>query len=89
MSCENFNSSSVPSCKVDGVLCELFNNGTCGNMSYTFEDEWTTETVVSQFDLVCDRESRRDNMQTASLLGLMIGSFVFGNLAGPFSSFCL
>ena len=89
MSCENFNSSSVPSCKVDGVLCELFNNGTCGNMSYTFEDEWTTETVVSQFDLVCDRESRRDNMQTASLLGLMIGSFVFGNLAGLFSSFCL
>ena len=89
MDCLNLNRTSVPSCKVNDAFCDLFNAENCENVSYAFEDEWTTETVVTKFDLVCDQESRRDNMQTASLLGLMIGSFVFGNLAGPVSSYRL
>ena len=87
MNCSNLDLTSVPSCNITDAFCDLFNANNCENVSYAFEDEWTTETVVTKFGLVCDRESRRDNMQTASLLGLMMGSFVFGNLAGPFSSY--
>ena len=87
MDCLNLNRTDVPSCKANDAFCDLFNAKNCENVSYAFEDEWTTETVVTKFNLVCDQESRRDNMQTASLLGLMIGSFVFGNLAGTFSSY--
>ena len=86
MNCENLDLKNVSSCKVNEEFCNLFDEGKCDNVSYTFVDEWTTETVATQFNLVCDRESRRDNIQSASLLGLMIGSFAFGNLAGPFSS---
>ena len=109
MNCDNLNYTSVPSCKANEEFCKLFNAGNCTNTSYSFEDNWTTETVTTQvrfqayfqfdhpnpgticfenlfkFDLVCERESRRDNMQTGSLLGLMVGSFVFGNLAGSYS----
>ena len=87
MNCTNLDLTSVPSCNITDAFCDLFNANKCENVSYAFEDEWTTETVVTKFGLVCDQESRRDNMQTASLLGLMMGSFVFGNLAGPFSTY--
>jgi len=51
------------------------------DQGYVYDDSIFTETIVTKFDLVCDRSNLKSFSTSAYELGSLIGSTVFGNLA--------
>jgi len=68
-------------CNQTELFCKEYDAGTCDQIQFSFNGNWTTETLVTQFGLVCKQKKYLDNINSASLAGLMIGALVFGNLA--------
>ena len=56
----------------DGVTCDLYN--------YTFDTVVFEETVVTQWDLVCDNSHYDSTISSLSLGGLLLGALSFGYL---------
>ena len=48
---------------------------TCADSSTDFD------SVVFQFDLVCDKSTMVEVVQTVFLFGALVGSFIFGPIA--------
>jgi len=74
------NRTECPTTKInsDGENSEMW----CERWDYDRSD-WP-ETVVSQFNLVCDRDYLRSMSQSLYMAGIMIGSFVSGLLSDRF-----
>ena len=53
-------------------------------MTYQFNGNWTTETIVTEHNLVCQDADVVGNINTVSLGGLMVGAFIFGNISGKY-----
>lgn len=73
-------------------LCDLWaefkaQNGT-SNVSCSFDTTYYTHTIVSEWELVCDRKYLADMTQTVHMLGSIFGFFggVFGDTFGRRSS---
>ena len=47
MACENV---QIPQsiCNQTEIFCAAFNEGTCGNITYDFNGNWTSQTLVTQ-----------------------------------------
>ncbi|XP_078518461.1 uncharacterized protein LOC144783270 [Lissotriton helveticus] len=52
----------------------------CQN-GWEYDQSTFTSTIVTQWDLVCDRQSWREFAQSIYMAGVLIGAFVFGGLA--------
>uniref|UniRef100_A0A7M4FSY6 Solute carrier family 22 member 13 n=1 Tax=Crocodylus porosus TaxID=8502 RepID=A0A7M4FSY6_CROPO len=55
------------------------------NSTEKCRDGWvyvsSEETLITKFDLVCDRKEQTDISQSIFMLGLLIGAFIFGSLS--------
>ncbi|XP_047515957.1 organic cation transporter protein-like isoform X1 [Pieris napi] len=57
-------------------------NSKCTNCTeYKYDHSVFGETIVSQWDLVCDREWLKNATQTIFMLGILVGNMVFGHLS--------
>lgn len=50
-------------------------------LEHTFDHSIFTQTIQSEWDLVCDKEHLANLSQTIFMLGILIGNMVFGALA--------
>lgn len=69
---------------------EIYENQCSANCSsYQFDHSIFKETIVSQWNLVCDRQWLKNLTQTVFMLGILVGNMVFGHLSDrlvhPFS----
>ncbi|XP_026318853.1 organic cation transporter protein-like isoform X2 [Hyposmocoma kahamanoa] len=61
---------------------EAFDNQCYANCSsYKYDHSIFKETIVSQWDLVCDRQWLKNLTQTVFMLGILVGNMVFGHLS--------
>jgi len=51
---------------------------------YSYVDEYFTETVVTEFDLVCEDSYLSSLLSSLYYVGLLIGSFFFGNFCDAY-----
>ncbi|XP_032516729.2 organic cation transporter protein-like isoform X2 [Danaus plexippus] len=51
---------------------------------YTYDHSVFGETIVSQWDLVCDRNWLKNLTQTIFMLGILVGNMIFGHLSDRF-----
>ena len=73
----------------DEIICSGSGNksfdycsDTCGgNISFYFDNNWTEETIVTKYDLLCEKETVVHNMNTLNLAGMLVGGLLFGNLS--------
>ncbi|XP_041980013.1 organic cation transporter protein-like isoform X2 [Aricia agestis] len=64
---------------------DVFDNQCHGNCSdYKFDHSVFKETIVSQWDLVCDRHWMKNLTQTIFMLGILVGNMMFGHLSDRF-----
>ncbi|XP_049846933.1 organic cation transporter protein-like [Schistocerca gregaria] len=65
--------------------CSVSLNGTpTACTSYRYDRSLFTETIITQWDLVCDREQLANVAQTVFMFGILIGNVLFGMLADRF-----
>lgn len=72
----------------------LTQNATVENMTMTDKqpcpDGWTydtsvfSSTIITEWDLVCDRRTRRQMAQSIYMAGVLVGAIVFGSLSDRF-----
>ncbi|CAB3226710.1 unnamed protein product [Arctia plantaginis] len=70
----NFTCSSSEPGKFDNVC-----NASCSN--YVYDHSVFQETIVSQWNLVCERQWLKNLTQTIFMLGILIGNMMFGHLS--------
>ncbi|GLV31845.1 uncharacterized protein CBL_07605 [Carabus blaptoides fortunei] len=56
----------------------------CKCTNHTFNNDVFTNTIVSQWDLVCGRDWLTDLSQTILMLGILVGNITFGFLSDRF-----
>ena len=61
-------------------MCET----NCQNYSYSFQNNWTEETIASKYELTCNNESFVNDTNSIGLFGLLCGALTFGMIAGWF-----
>lgn len=65
-----------------GGSSEVFDNVCHTNCSdYEYDHSVFKETIVSQWDLVCDRQWLKNLTQTIFMLGILVGNMMFGHLS--------
>lgn len=57
--------------------------------SYKYDHYTFGETIISHWDLVCDRHWLKNLTQTIFMLGILVGNMIFGHLSDRFVSFLL
>lgn len=70
----NFTCASMPDNGFDNVC---YSNCT----DYEYDHSIFQETIISQWDLVCDKEWLKNLTQTIFMLGILVGNMVFGHLS--------
>lgn len=61
---------------------ESFDNQCYANCSsYKYDHSIFKETIISQWNLVCDRQWLKNLTQTVFMLGILVGNMVFGHLS--------
>jgi len=75
-SCADDQSKNDPHQDFDGSCYRSDNVTKCE--SYEYDTSLFTSTVVSDFNLVCDRDFIRTLSKTIYMMGMLVGSFVFG-----------
>ncbi|XP_072932786.1 organic cation transporter protein-like isoform X2 [Epargyreus clarus] len=64
---------------------EEFDNVCLKNCSsYKYDHSTFEETIISQWDLVCDKAWLKNLTQTIFMLGILVGNMVFGHLSDRF-----
>lgn len=51
---------------------------------YKYDHSVFGDTIVSQWDLICDREWLKNLTQTIFMLGILVGNMAFGHLSDRF-----
>ncbi|XP_049872502.1 organic cation transporter protein-like isoform X2 [Pectinophora gossypiella] len=72
-------------CVSEATEAALFDNqcqATCSK--YEYDHSIFQETIISQWDLVCDRAWLKNLTQTIFMLGILVGNMVFGHLSDRF-----
>lgn len=61
---------------------DVFDNVCHANCSdYAYDHNVFQETIISQWDLVCDRQWLKNLTQTIFMLGILVGNMMFGHLS--------
>lgn len=61
---------------------EVFDNVCHANCTkYDFDQSVFQETIISEWDLVCDRQWLKNLTQTIFMLGILVGNMMFGHLS--------
>ncbi|KAI5646031.1 sugar transporter domain-containing protein [Phthorimaea operculella] len=64
---------------------EVFDNQCYANCTdYVYDHRVFKETIITQWDLVCDRAWLKNLTQTVFMLGILVGNMVFGHLSDRF-----
>ncbi|XP_059057378.1 organic cation transporter protein-like [Achroia grisella] len=74
----NFTCASDQSTETFNNIC----NASCTD--YEYDRSIFKETIISQWDLVCDRHWMKNFTQTVFMLGILVGNMVFGHLSDRF-----
>lgn len=56
-------------------------NPICTQNEYRFSENWTSATIASKYNLICERKNLINDMNTIGLAGLLVGSLLFGTLS--------
>ncbi|XP_072019016.1 organic cation transporter protein-like [Amphiura filiformis] len=73
--CEKYNRSEpYDQCKDEGIVLKC-------DQGWVYDTTFYESTAVTDFDLVCDRNSKRHLSKSLVLVGKMVGSAIFGQLA--------
>uniref|UniRef100_A0A8C4SA82 Solute carrier family 22 member 6-A-like n=1 Tax=Erpetoichthys calabaricus TaxID=27687 RepID=A0A8C4SA82_ERPCA len=71
-----FSNSSLTN--TTGLKTELCRHG------WTYKRQEFTETIVSEWDLVCDMKHLRHTSQTIYMIGVLVGAIILGSLSDKF-----
>lgn len=65
-----------------GSTSDIFDNVCYENCTdYEYDRSIFKETIISQWDLVCDREWLKNLTQTFFMLGILVGNMFFGHMS--------
>lgn len=68
-------------CSIDDNITVYDNQCNANCSGYAYDHSVFQETIVSQWDLVCDREWLKNLTQTIFMLGIFVGNMMFGHLS--------
>ncbi|KOB70676.1 putative organic cation transporter [Operophtera brumata] len=74
----NFTCSDAGQSKVFDSVCQA----NCSH--YEYDNSVFHETIVSEWDLICDRQWLKNLTQTIFMLGILVGNMMFGYLSDRF-----
>ncbi|XP_035675458.1 organic cation transporter protein-like [Branchiostoma floridae] len=82
---------SIPSSLVDGrevySQCSMYKNFSIDNSTVPCENGWEysfQSTIVTEWDLVCDKSALVETSESVFMVGVMVGSLIFGQLSDHF-----